>query len=376
MRTMTTRNPFQYSGPVPVEEVIGREEETTALVDLAAGGHNTRVQAPRRYGKTSLLRKVLFEADRQGMRTVYVDLFGVLSRPDIAQRIELAYGAITGRFRKAVGRALSEVQVTINTPLGSLGATTATEPGDLPLLRLLELPAILFNRDGIATVVVFDEFQDVLRAGGQTDGLMRSVIQHHAREAGYIFAGSQPGMMSELFDDRRRAFYSQARPFTLGPLPIGPLMEAIDRRFEQHGRDVGDALDPLLGFTRGHPQRTMQLAHHVFALTPAGGTADQQTWLRALAEAYRHAEPELRQAWDSLEDVEQRVIAAIAEGRPLFAGETLARFQLAKSTAQSARDRLVRNGELLAAGQDGPFITDPFFAAWVAAGRRAPEARS
>lgn len=366
-------NPFQYSGPVPEQDVVGREAETAELVGLAAGGHNTRVQAPRRYGKTSLLRKVLAEADRQGLRTVYVDLYGVLSRADVADRIERSYGRIGGRFRNAVRSALKEVQITVSTPLGGVGATAAPGSGDLALMRLLDMPEVLFRRDGILTVIVFDEFQDLLRTEGQTDGLMRSVIQHHAHEAGYIFAGSQPGMMHELFDDRARAFYSQARPFDLGPLPIGETADALAERFERHGKDAGTAIDPLLGFTRGHPQRTMQLAHHLFALTPARGTADEQTWLDALGRAYAHAEPELRQAWDALEDVEQRVIAAVAEGRPLLSTATLERFKLAKSTAQSARDRLLRDGQLLGSGEHGPFITDPLLAAWVAAGRRAPE---
>jgi hypothetical protein len=365
-------NPFQYSGPVPEEDVIARDAETEELVGLAAGGHNTRVQAPRRYGKTSLLRKVLAEADRQGLRTVYVDLYGVLSRADIADRVSRAYGRIEGRFRTVVRSALKEVQITITTPLGGLGVAAAPGSGDLALMRLLDLPEVLFKRDGVLTVVVFDEFQDLLRTEGETDALMRSVIQHHAHEAGYVFAGSQPGMMRELFDDRARAFYSQARPFDLGPLPIGPVADALVERFARHGRDAGTAIDPLLGFTRGHPQRTMQLAHHLFALTPARGAADEQTWLDALARTYEHAEPELRQAWDALEDVEQRVVAAIAERRPLLSGATLERFHLAKSTAQSARDRLLRNGQLLAAGRDGPFITDPLLGEWIAAGRRAP----
>ena len=367
---MPSINPFQFSGPVPEEDVVGRDTEARELVALAAGGHNTRVQAPRRYGKTSLLRKVLAEADRQGLRTVYVDLYGVLSRADIGERIERAYGRIGGRFRRVVRSALKEVQVTITTPLGGLGVTAAG--ADQGLMRLLDLPEILHGRDGILTVVVFDEFQDLLAAGDQTDKLIRSVIQHHAHEAAYIFAGSQPGMMRELFEDRRRALYGQAQPFDLGPLPIGAVADALHERFERHGRDAGNAVDPLLGFTRGHPQRTMQLAHHLFALTPPKGTADEQTWLDALALTYRQADPELRQVWRGLETVEQRVVAAIAEGRALLAADTLREYALAKSTAQSARDRLLREGELLAPGPDGPAITDPLFAAWVAAGRRAP----
>lgn len=366
-------NPFQYSGPVAVDDVIGREQEVAALVELATGGHNTRVQAPRGYGKTSLLRKVLHEADRQGLRTVYVDLYGVLSRADITQRIERAYGAIQGRFRRVVRSAMKEAQVSVTTPLGGVSVRGgAPEPGDLALMRMLDLPELLFRRDGILTVVVFDEFQDLLRAEDLTDRVIRSVIQHHARQAGYIFAGSQPGMMRELFDDHERAFYRQAQPFDLPPLPLAAVADAVEARFERHGKDPGSAVDPLVGFTRGHPLRTMQLAHHLFRLCPPRAPADEETWLQALAATYREAERELRQVWEALEPVEQRVVAAVAAGDSILANATLQRFRLAKSTARAARDRLLRDGALLVAGARGPMITDPLFASWVVAGRRDP----
>jgi hypothetical protein len=41
----------------------------------------------------------------------------------------------------------------------------------------------------------------------------------HGDAASYIFAGSHVGMMRELFADRRRAFYGQAAPVALPPLP-------------------------------------------------------------------------------------------------------------------------------------------------------------
>ena len=62
------------------------------------------------------------------------------------------------------------------------------------LLRLLELPAALFEREGTTSLVVFDEIQDVLAVPG-ADGKIRSVIQHQAESATYGFAGSAPGVM-------------------------------------------------------------------------------------------------------------------------------------------------------------------------------------
>ena len=62
-----------------------------------------RLSAPRRYGKTSLLRRLGAEADKAGMNYVEVDFYGVLSRLDVAARLEDGYAKL--RPRPAADRA-------------------------------------------------------------------------------------------------------------------------------------------------------------------------------------------------------------------------------------------------------------------------------
>jgi hypothetical protein len=45
-------NPFVYSRPVSREGMVDREQEAERLLSLARAGHNSRVSAPRRYGKS------------------------------------------------------------------------------------------------------------------------------------------------------------------------------------------------------------------------------------------------------------------------------------------------------------------------------------
>src|ERR1700689_625698 len=84
-------NPFRYSSPVDPSDMIDRESELAELLDLADGAHNTRLVAPRRYGKSSLLHAVQAKAEKLGMVPVYVNFFGVVTAGDIADRIEVAY---------------------------------------------------------------------------------------------------------------------------------------------------------------------------------------------------------------------------------------------------------------------------------------------
>ena len=99
---MASSNPFVFQRPV--DDLIDREAELARLLDLAAGAHFMRLSAPRRYGKTTLIRRLRIEAEEQlEMTTIVVDFSRVLSLGDVTVRIEDAYRRATdGPVRRAV----------------------------------------------------------------------------------------------------------------------------------------------------------------------------------------------------------------------------------------------------------------------------------
>ena len=111
--------------------------------------------------------------------------------------------------------------------------------------------------------------------------MLRSVLQHQTAVASYAFAGSAPTLMERLFEDPSRPLLEHAVPVELEPLPADATADYLEERFRRTGRDVGNALDPLLAFTRGHPQRTMLVAHHLWELVPRGSVADESAFVDA-----------------------------------------------------------------------------------------------
>ena len=275
---------------------------------------------PRRFGKTSLLRRLEHEADLRGIATVYVDFFGALTLDDVVTRFEFAYeralrgplarwfAGLRRRWRPTLRLGTPEAGVELS-PLGDDDANRA-------LIELLDLPARVLERDGRRTLAMFDEFQSVLAIGAGLDGLIRSRIQHHGANASYVFAGSHPGLMAELFGSRERPLYGQARALVLEPLADEDLAEFIGDRFERSGREVGAALEPLLELTRGHPQRAMLAAHHLWERTGSRKAADEATWDAASAAMFTELEDSFERIWEDLSANERRVMAAIAWGGP------------------------------------------------------------
>jgi hypothetical protein len=363
-------NPFVYDDPLAPDELVDRESETAQLLQLADGGHNTRLQAPRRYGKTTVLGRVCLEAERVGMHTVYVDFYRAVTLAEVARRVEDAYlRNLAGSARRAVAAVTRRWRGKVLAAPGGIGAEVepVDRDGQQRLADVLDLPKRIFARSGRRTLVVFDEFQDLLQIDANVDGLLRSKIQFHREQASYIFAGSEPGMMSALFGDRARPLFGQARPIQLERLADADLIEYVGARFERAARDPHDALDALLDVVRGHPQRAMLCAHHLFEQTPRGGVADLETFDRALGAVDRETKEVFEKLWDDLaaKPSQRKVLAALANSaETLYNRRTLDAFGLKKGTAEAAVRALIGRGEVQRTAK-GFLIVDPLLERWL-----------
>jgi uncharacterized protein len=357
-------NPFRYSGPVPPEEVIDRDAEVDQMLGTAESANNTRLLAPREYGKTSLLGRVLAQASAQGWATVYVDFFGVLTLADIARRIETAYeqqlAGDLARWFAGVRKRLPRLRLG-GGPLPAFADVELDPQAEDPLIKRLAMPRQILQRSGRRTLVVIDEFQAVLTARSDSDEVIRSEIQHHGDAASYIFAGSEVGMMRELFSSRRRAFYRQAKHIDLNPLQPDDLGEYISSRFERTGRTVGaEALSALLDLCQGHPRAAMLVAHGLWAHTDPAGEADLEAFESAEREALEQAAVDLRGLWRGLSRTEQGIATALARGEAPFSRRRSDAGNRGVG-AREALDSLTDKGEIVREG--GRYrLVDPLFA--------------
>jgi hypothetical protein len=362
-------NPFVYSHPVAPDEIIDRDDETRKLLTQAVGGHYVRLFAPRKYGKTSLLRRVLRDGEREeGLIPVLVDLYGVVSIADVTVRFERAYSRqLKGAIRSRVEEFLQRTGLGLS--LGAFGISAKLQLDQrmdpLPALHaLLDLPLRLEEGGGFRALIALDEFQDVDKIS-ELDALLRSHIQYHGDVASYVFAGSEPGLMKQLFETTDRPLYGSAVPMRLGRLQDADIAEYVTARFRESERSVGEALNPLLAAAKGHPQRAMLLAHRLWEQIEHGATATLADWTAAHAAAHAELEAEFVAHWRGFGATEQKTMRALVagDGSP-YRAAVLERLQLSKPTAQNALRRLAASAEVESDGQR-QVIVDPLFAEWI-----------
>ncbi len=378
---------FPFATPVGADKLIDRRDELHQLHLAAVDGAHVRVAGPRRYGKTSLLLAHERALGDTKWRTVHVDLYGVTSLAEVCARIATSYAKLQdSRIRGFLDALSSRVGLTLTT--SGIGVTVGPKQPSPDATytvasELLNLPVRLFERDRLPTLVVFDEFQDLLSAGPTLDGLLRSHIQYHGEAASYIYAGSQPSLMRRLFTDRERPLYGQAEPLELAPLPLEETQAELADRFGRLGVDPGDSLAPLVTAAAGHPQRTMLLAHLLhreLTMRESGlstlpdGYADATGIVLAeeiLELALTQTQEAHRAVWDSLSAGKKAVLAALSDGVPPTGSRASERSGLTRAALQSAVRDLAKEGQHISritapAGTSSHWrFVDPLFARWV-----------
>lgn len=373
----TATNPFVFSRPITDGPTIQREHELNTLLKRFQDGVNTRLLSPRDYGKTSLLHLLCQEVMRDGSGAVIVDLYGASTAVQMAQTIGAAFeGLPSGKLRRtAAALRRRGGGVGLSTPLAGGSAALGAEGGaERLLIDSLSLPFEISRKTGKRMLICFDEFQEVLRV--DLDGLIRSVIQHHGSAVTYVFSGSHPGMMRELFSDRKRPFFGQAAPLDLPRFTDEQIVGFISARFDSSGKSADRALDGLLAIVDGHPQRAMLLAHLLWDRTPTGAEADEETLVFAMEDAWPYIQTQFETLWDSCSNTEKLVLTTLASGvQSLRSRQAIEEFGLSDGSGpRRAANRLLAAGILIehrpAPNNRLLVIDDPFFARWVADGRR------
>lgn len=364
---MSETSPFVFDKPVPPEDLIGRDDVLATIHDRAAHGRFMLLAAPRRFGKTSVVHRLVADGTVTGdLHVVPVDLLGVQSVADVTRRFARAlrdlplHGALHGALAALVRHA-PDLAATIGWGAVTISARqSAVPPPEATLEALLDLPAKAAERLQATVLVVLDEFQDIDQVAG-ADTTIRAVIQHQ-KHVSYLFSGSEPSIMEAIFADRRRALYSQAERIALGPLPDPDLGAFIEDRFAATRRRIDpDTIAAYLGFVVGHPQRAMFVAHHLWTQTPTRRAADRDRLAAAIDAALATYTYEGAQELRTLTGPQVKVCRLVAHGEPVH-GAAARRLELAKSTASQSLGAL-RKATTIAG--DPPHLIDPLFAEWL-----------
>ena len=351
---ITDVNPFVYSRPISPEEIVDRDDETEQLLKNAVGGHYVRLYAPRKYGKTSLLRRALADgAKREGLVPVLVDLYGVVSLADVAVRFERAYA------KELRGRSAVAWRSSSRRPAsGSRSARSGSARGSSSSRRPTRCPRCTRSstcrsgwrrRAGSGRSSRWTSSRTSARCPPWTGSCAATSSSGRRRLVRLRRLGARPDEAA-LRAEGGTAVRIRGS-VRLGRLRDEDIAAYVADRFRQSKRNVGEALNPLLASAKGHPQRAMLLAHRLWEEVERGGTATLDDWASAHEAALDELQPEFEAQWRGLDTSEQKTMRAIlaGEGSP-YRAAVLERLGLTKTMAQKALQRLGARAEVEVGG--------------------------
>ncbi len=200
--------------------------------------------------------------------------------------------------------------------------------------------------------IALDEFQHVIKQGGEhAERQIRAAVQTH-RHVGYVFAGSATRMLADMTSDPGRAFYKMGARLFLGLIPRDEFTVFLRGGFDQAGCTVDDAaLVCILELTHDVPYSVQRLAHECWEglrVDASESTAGEATPLtvdrveRALVRVLQQEDAAYTQIWNSLKLQQKRALkaAVVEDGHALLSSDVSRRHKVPTGSMQKALVRL------------------------------------
>lgn len=367
-------NPFKYGKEVTGYQFYDRKESSDELYRLLRDGvANVVLYAPRRYGKTSLVVRVLEKFKTEGIPCILFDISKVSSLERFCEEYASAVYSLKGGFGEVAHKVLDYVahlRPTISgTVLGkkSIRFDYGSRMSSLSVSEVLDLPERLAkDLGGQPIVVVFDEFQDVAELSRDIplESIFRSCIQAH-QHVRYVFLGSKTHLMRRMFGARTSPFYKAAQNMKIGKPPIAESGEFVVSRFADAGVSVAqDALDRILSLSANIPYYVQALSAGAFMSVERSGASEVTVSSvdEAVAWLLNSESDYYEEILHGLSSAQRRVLEALAaEPTVRFDEKYRERYGLpGLSTIHSSLDELVERG-ILEKGKSGYAFGDPLF---------------
>ena len=366
--------PFVFGVAASGDNFTDRESETARLLTNFRSGVNTVLISPRRWGKTSLVRKVCRLAQTDELKIVYLDIFSCRSDADF-------YDAFASAVLKQTSTKVEEWMENIRqflsriSPKISLGADPAADfsfsleltPKREDIDEILQLPEKIAEKKGCRIVVCIDEFQQIgeFKDSKTFQKRLRSVWQLQ-KHVSYCLFGSKKHLMNELFERKSLPFYKFGDAIYLQKIATADWVGYIRSRFEATGKSIpAELAEEICRRVDNHSSYVQQLAWLVWTRT--GKEATRQELEAAFQDIIDQNTPLFEKQTESLTSFQMNFLRAIIDGvhSEFTTQEVMRKYQLGSSANVSIIKRALIKKELIEIDKRKAVIPDPIMKVWL-----------
>ena len=365
--------PFVFGVATSGDNFTDREKETQRLLLNFTHGVNTILISPRRWGKTSLVKKVAQLAQTKTRKIVYLDIFSCRTESEFYRLFATSVLKQTSskwdEWVENTKQFLAHInpKISIGTdPMNDFSISFEYSMQDNAGNDILQLPEKIAIEKGIQIVICIDEFQQIsdFEDSKTFQKKLRTVwqLQQHVS---YCLFGSKKHLMNELFEKKNLPFYKFGDAIYLTKIETKYWIEYICKRFENTGKHISPELaKEICRLVDNHSSYVQQLAWLLWIRTTDIATEEQLT--HALEDLLDQNNILFQSETENLSAYQMNFLKAVIDGihSKFSSKEIILKYNLGTSANIVRLKSALLQKELIEADGKEIILADPVFGVW------------
>jgi hypothetical protein len=367
-------SPFLFGRTVSNLGFTNREQDLDKLYKNLTQGINTMLISPRRWGKSSLVEKMILELRRKNpeIKVVNLDLFSVSTEEEFlemfAREIIKASSSVWQEWIQSAKDFFKQL-----TPILTVGIDPINDFSlgfDWNQLKkhrseILELPEKLAIDKKCRFVVCLDEFQNLatFKDFEFLEKSMRAIWQRQ-KSVTYCLYGSKRHMMTDIFNNPSKPFYRFGDIMLLQKIKREKWISFIIESFAKTKKEISPNLAELIPtLMQDHSWYVQQLAHYTWQKTKRKATKMEVQM--AFSELIEANSPLYLREVEGLSLTQLNFLKAIAKKEEkLSSMEILLKYRLGTSANVVKNKSILLKADLIDEFDGKLSFLDPAFEYW------------
>ena len=372
-KKISMEKPFVFGVATSGDNFTDREKETQRLLLNFTHGVNTILISPRRWGKTSLVKKVAQLAQTKTRKIVYLDIFSCRTESEFYRLFATSVLKQTSSkwedWVENTKQFLAHInpKISIGTdPMNDFSISFEYSMQDNAGNDILQLPEKIAIEKGIQIVICIDEFQQIsdFEDSKTFQKKLRTVwqLQQHVS---YCLFGSKKHLMNELFEKKNLPFYKFGDAIYLTKIEPKYWIEYICKRFENTGKHISPELaKEICRLVDNHSSYVQQLAWLLWIRTTDIATEEQLT--HALEDLLDQNNILFQSETENLSAYQMNFLKAVIDGihSKFSSKEIILKYNLGTSANIVRLKSALLQKELIETDGKEIILADPVFGVW------------
>ncbi|MDL2228054.1 ATP-binding protein [Bacteroidales bacterium OttesenSCG-928-K03] len=366
-------NPFSYGKIVRGDSFYDRKEELKRIVAILTGGNNMVLYAPRRFGKTSLVFRVIEKMEKEGYICIYFDFMPVFSVESFVRLYSKALAEKQSNLQKFVklfSSSIKNIRPTLSFDRDGLPEFSIDFVGEkvdeTTISELLDLTEKIAGNKRI--IVFFDEFQEVEKISKiNFEALLRSKIQQQEK-TNYLFFGSKTHLLKQMFNDKKKPFYNSATQMSIKGLPEKDTVAYLQKQFSSSNITINEEEAwHIISISSNIPHYIQMLAAEIWQYMINNLCVVTKEIIDTSVDIIVNMKSDYyMELFNRQSNSKKELLQALTQnGKNVFSADYIRKNNLpSASSLQRAVVELVNDG-VIERVNDEYFITDPFFKLFV-----------